>query len=109
MCCVHLLAQENSIEIKARLDVNDDLIHIDQKIIYFNTSTSSISELYLHNWGNSFTDNNTPLAKRFIEDYKNDFYFSKDQDKGFSYIKNVTVNNKRVVFKEKKSILILLK
>ncbi len=102
MCCVHLLAQENSIEIKAKLDVDDDLIHIDQKIIYFNTSTSSISELYLHNWGNSFTDNNTPLAKRFIEDYKNDFYFSKDQDKGFSYIKNVIVNNKRVVFKEKK-------
>ncbi len=99
--CFKITAQKNTVDIKATLDVKNDLLHIQQKIIYFNKSTSSTTEFYLHNWGNSFINNNTPLAKRFIEDYKNDFHFSKDKDKGFSYIKNLTVNNKPVTYKEK--------
>ena len=102
LCNFKVTAQKNTVNIKAVLDVKNDLLHIQQKTVYFNTSNSIISELYLHNWGNSFIDNETPLAKRFIEDYKNDFSFSKDKDKGFSYIKNLTINNNQVTYKEKK-------
>ncbi|TDQ23978.1 gluzincin family metallopeptidase [Tenacibaculum caenipelagi] len=103
LCCLKITAQVNSINIKAKLDVKNDLLHIQQKTVFFNQSSTNLKKLYLHNWANSYIDNETPLGKRFIEDYKNDFYFSKDNDRGFSYIKNLAINYKLVPFKEKKN------
>ncbi|CAM1350259.1 gluzincin family metallopeptidase [Tenacibaculum crassostreae] len=103
LCYFNTIAQENSVDIKATLNAQKDLLHIQQQTVYFNRSSSNLSKIYLHNWANSFIDNKTPLAKRFIEDYKKSFHFSKDNDRGFSYIKNLTINSERVLFKEQQN------
>ncbi len=101
--CLHTTAQTNSIEINAKLDVENDLLHIQQKTVYFNNSSSNLTSFFLHNWANSYKNNNTPLGKRFIDDYRKDFYFSDVKDRGYSKIKNLTVNFEQVSFKEKKN------
>ncbi|CAM1373097.1 Aminopeptidase [Tenacibaculum litopenaei] len=86
--------------IKANIRLIDSLhrFQIQQKITFYNTSDTLLTQLYLHNWGNSFKDDNTPLAKRFIEDYQKEFHFSTSKDRGYSNIKNLAVNYQQVPF-----------
>lgn len=92
--------QTNTIHIKAELDTINHRIQIQQKIVYFNNSNVELDKIYLHNWSNSFKGNETPLGKRFIEDYKKDFYFSKEKEKGYTIIKSIKTGESNLVFKE---------
>ncbi len=68
--------------------------------MYHNTSKNSLTSIFLHNWSNSFKNNNTPLGKRLIKDYKKDFYFADDKDRGYSKIHTLTSNNQELDFQE---------
>ncbi|WGH76878.1 aminopeptidase [Tenacibaculum tangerinum] len=103
LCCYTITAQENAIKIKAKLNSESDLIQILQTTTFHNHSSVNLNTIYLHNWANSFKNHNTPLAKRFIEDYKKNFYFSKEKDRGYGKIKNLTVNFQNVSFSELKN------
>ncbi|APZ46620.1 aminopeptidase [Polaribacter reichenbachii] len=93
-------AQENTITIKATLDTNKDELLINQEILFINTSDSILSNIYLHNWANSFRDRKTPLSKRFIKNYRKDLYFAKEEELGKTTIKNLTVNFETTQFYE---------
>ncbi len=103
MSCYTITAQTNSIKIDAKLDDEKDLLHINQKTVYYNNSSDTLKTFFFHNWSNSYKDKNTPLGKRLIEDYKKDFYFSKEKDKGFTKIHEITVNNKKATFNVKEN------
>jgi len=98
-----VFSQENAINIKAILDTEKDVIKIQQEIIFHNTSDSILTNIYLHNWANSYRDRKTPLSKRFIEDFKKDLYFAKEKDLGSTTIKSLSVDFENVNFKEVKN------
>ncbi len=100
MFCCALLAQENSISIKANLNADKDEMIVKQEIVFFNTTDSILKNIYLHNWPNSFRDRKTPLSQRFIKDYRKDLYFSKQSKLGKTTIKNLTVDFENVNFTE---------
>jgi hypothetical protein len=95
-----LLSQQNSISIKSKLDPKEDQLKIQQEIIFHNTSDSTLTSVYLHNWANSYRDKKTPLFKRFIKDFKKDLYFAKEKELGSSTIKSMTVDFESSNFKE---------
>ncbi len=88
-----MISQEHNIKIKAKLDTLNHTLDIQQKIVFYNKTQTALQDIYLHNWANSFKGNNTPLGKRLVEDYKKDFYFSDDEDKGYSKIHSLKSNN----------------
>ncbi len=98
--CSCFLGQENSISIKADLDVDKNEILIKQEIVFVNTTGTILSEIYFHNWPNSFRDKNTPLSKRFILNYRKDLYFAKTDKLGKTDIKNIAVDFENVAFNE---------
>ncbi|CAL2103744.1 M1 family metallopeptidase [Tenacibaculum sp. 190130A14a] len=81
--------------------MNDDqqTLFIQQNTLFYNNSKDTLTSVFLHNWANSFKNNDTPLGKRFMEDYKKNFYFSKDKDKGYTKINNLSVNFEPTAFK----------
>ncbi|WP_159950815.1 gluzincin family metallopeptidase [Polaribacter septentrionalilitoris] len=95
--------QENSINIKAELDDDNDILKIQQEVIYYNNSDSILNSIYFHNWPNSYRDRKTPLSKRFIEDYRKDLYFAKKEDLGHTIVKSISVDFENVSFKELKN------
>jgi hypothetical protein len=97
-----IVAQENSIDIKVTLDDKNDVLNIQQKIVYYNTSNKELKSVFLHNWPNSFKNRKTALSKRFIEAYQKNLYFAKKKDLGFSDIKNISVNFETVDYSELK-------
>ncbi len=72
--------------------LNDDLhqLEIQQELTFVNTSADSLSEIYLLDWANSFSDKTTPLGKRFSEDYLRRFYFAKPEERGHTTIHKLT-------------------
>lgn len=104
-----ICAQTNSIRINAILDEKNDVLKIQQELVYYNNSKQALGEIYLHNWANSFKDKNTPLTDRFIEDYDKSLYFAKENERGFSKILNLTVNYKSVQFTTEKNAVDIIK
>ncbi|TVZ55705.1 hypothetical protein OD91_0970 [Lutibacter sp. Hel_I_33_5] len=95
-----IVAQQNTISIKASLKTEKDVVDILQKIIFYNNSDSTLTKIYLHNWANSYKDRETLLSKRLIDDYNKSFYFSKEEERGYSKIINLSVDYKTVLYKE---------
>ena len=95
-----VFGQQNSIVIEANLVPEEDILEISQEIIFFNDSNTILEEIYLHNWANSYRDKNGPLTNRFIEDYNKSLYFAKKEERGYSEINTLFINNKTVGFKE---------
>lgn len=92
--------QEHKITIEAQLDDTNDILQINQSIIYHNTSDSTLNHIFLHNWINGYKNNKSPLARRLIEDYDKSLYFAKQKDRGYSTIKNLTIDYEKVKFFE---------
>ena len=92
------MAQKNTIDLDVVLDSKKDILNISQKIVYHNTSSQELNEIYFHNWPNSFSSNKSPLNQRLLDDFKKDFHFAKDHDKGFTKIETIKVNNQKVTF-----------
>ncbi|WP_334058969.1 aminopeptidase [Polaribacter sp. P097] len=98
--CVACFSQQNAIKIKASLNPLENQILVQQEIIFYNSSDSILSNIYLHNWANSFRDRKTPLSKRFIKDYNKNLYFAPAYKLGYSNIKNLSVDFENIFFKE---------
>lgn len=98
--CLFSQAQQNTITIKSKLNIAKSELFIKQELIFINTSDSILSNIYLHNWANSFRDRKTPLSKRLIKDFRKDLYFAKKENLGKTTIKNLALNYENAKFKE---------
>ena len=93
-------AQENKISIKSTFNPEKDELLIQQEIVYYNTSDSILTNIYLHNWANSFRDRKTPLSKRLIKDFRKRLYFANEKELGKTTIKNLSVDYVSIAFLE---------
>ena len=100
---------QNTIDLKATFDVENRKIKISQTIQYQNTSSNTLQDIYLNDWSNSYSTKNTPLAKRFAEEYKNDFHFAKNEDRGYSVITSLQQDNVDVSHKRLKDSIDIVK
>ncbi len=92
LASIKMLAQENSTHIKALLNTDKKLLQIQQEIVFFNDSDSTLNKIILHNWANSFKNRKTPLSRRFIENFNKELYFAKESELGYSKINNISSN-----------------
>ena len=80
---------QHSTELKIRVNENENKIEIQQNLIYFNSSKDTLYSLVLNDWNNSFSSKNTHLADRFSDEFIRSFHLAKDEDRGFTEIKNI--------------------
>jgi len=92
--------QEHEISIEAQLDDKENILQINQRIIYHNNSDSTFTEIYFHDWANGYKNIKAPLSRRLIEDYDKSLYFASEKDRGYTAISNLTVNFETVSFFE---------
>ncbi|MEI6865383.1 M1 family aminopeptidase [Flavicella sp.] len=94
--------QNSKITIKAILLPDVDQMAIQQKINYVNKSGTTLQNIVLHNWPNSFKNKKTLLAKRMLENFKKSLYFSDSIERGNSDIRRVSVNFSPVKYQKYK-------
>ncbi|TDE53486.1 aminopeptidase [Flavobacterium sp. GT3P67] len=86
---------------KAELNAENKTLKIQQQIIFFNQSDDTLTSIVLNDWNNAFSNKNTPLAKRFSDEFFRGFHLAKEEERGST--KNVTILavNKSVLFWER--------
>ncbi|WP_296384852.1 metalloprotease [Winogradskyella sp.] len=83
------LASQNRMDINAIVDVETKTISISQTIIYKNETDDTLSEIYLNDWNNSYSTKETPLAKRFEEEFSTKFHLAKSEQRGYTLVTSI--------------------
>jgi len=68
-------------------------LNIKQDITYHNTTNDTLVSIVLNDWNNAFADKNTPLARRFSDEFYRGFHLAKAVDRGKTTIINLTETN----------------
>ena len=90
---------QNKIDIDAIVDVETKTISISQTIVYKNESNTTLNDIYLNDWNNSYSTKSTPLAKRFEEEFSTKFHLAKSEQRGFTLVTSITDDGKELDFK----------
>ncbi len=78
------------------VDTKTHILNIKQEIDFLNTSTDSISEIVLNDWNNAYADVNTPLARRFSDEFYRGFHLAKEEERGKT--SNLSIFSKEHLF-----------
>ncbi|MBB4802392.1 hypothetical protein HNP37_002465 [Flavobacterium nitrogenifigens] len=68
-------------------------LNLKQDITFHNTSNDSLDSIVFNDWNNAFVDKNTPLAKRFSDEFYRGFHLAKAVDRGKTTILSLTDEN----------------
>lgn len=74
-------AQHHS-DIKAELNAQNKTLDIRQEITFFNQSNDTLTSIVLNDWNNAFSAKNTPLGKRFSDEFYRGFHLAKEEERG---------------------------
>ncbi|MEO6175711.1 MAG: aminopeptidase [Flavobacterium circumlabens] len=82
-------AQHHS-KIEAAVNFELKTLNIKQDLTFYNTSNDSLDSIVLNDWNNAFSNKNTPLAKRFSDEFYRGFHLAKAEERGNTTILNLT-------------------
>lgn len=68
--------------LSAELLPEGNILLIKQELIYHNSSDFTLYKIVLNDWNNSFSEKNTPLAKRFSDEHYRGFHLASSKDRG---------------------------
>jgi len=76
-----------------RYDSLTGIIHVDQKIVLKNNSSTPLDTLLLLNWANAYHSKNTALAQSIIENYDLNFHFTRKKNRGYIQVDSISFND----------------
>lgn len=79
---VKLFAQQNIIDIRAKLSPDYQTLNISQDLLFYNTSDAPLKQVKLLNWIAAYKKTGTSLAFRKLENRSKDLYFAAEKDLG---------------------------
>jgi len=85
-------AQQNTV-VKAKLDPDSKTIIVEQQIDFTNTSEIALDSLFINDWNNAYSEKNTPLGKRFSDEFVRSFHLAKQQDRGSTIVTSIKTQN----------------
>jgi len=81
-------AQHHS-QMFVEVSAEDKTLNIQQELTFFNESNDTLTSLVLNDWNNAYADVNTPLARRFSDEFYRGFHLAKEDERGST--KNITI------------------
>ncbi|MDR7212149.1 hypothetical protein J2W48_004106 [Flavobacterium piscis] len=79
---------QSKMEVAVNLELKT--LNVKQEIAYHNTSKDTLTTIVLNDWNNAFSDKNTPLARRFSDEFYRGFHLAKAEERGSTTILNLT-------------------
>lgn len=75
------------------VDIPNKTLTVDQEIIFINATNDTLKDFVLNDWNNAYSDKNSPLGKRFSDEFIRSFHLAKDSERGRTIISSVTDQN----------------
>ncbi|WP_154343751.1 aminopeptidase [Flavobacterium sp. LC2016-23] len=89
-------AQHRS-KIEAAVNFELKTLNVKQDLTYYNTSNDSLDSIVLNDWNNAFSNKNTPLARRFSDEFYRGFHLASTEERGNTTILNLTDSDESAV------------
>lgn len=79
-------------KIRADILTSEDLktLTVTQTITFENKSGKALNSIYLYNWLNAFSDKESPLAKRYAQEFVRRFHFASTSERGGTTINSLS-------------------
>lgn len=84
-----LAGAQHRVTIRAQYDAECHTFDVDQQVVFKNTSADTLRALVFNDWNNAYSDKNTPLARRFSDEFKRAFYYAKAEERGYTQISHI--------------------
>nr|WP_284651613.1 aminopeptidase [Flavobacterium buctense] len=68
---------------------NAKTLNVIQELTFYNQTNDTLSHIVLNDWNNAYSNKNTPLAKRFSDEFERSFHLAEDKERGKT--DNITV------------------
>jgi hypothetical protein len=81
---------QNNSHIVVELNSEKKILVVQQKIVFQNQSQDALSSIVLNDWNNAYSNKNTPLAKRFSDEFYRGFHLAKEEERGSTTILSLT-------------------
>jgi hypothetical protein len=92
LASVKQYAQHHSRMTVALNPVNKTL-NIEQEIIFWNQSDDTLATIVLNDWNNAYSNKNTPLGKRFSDEFYRGFHLATEEERGSTTNLNILDEN----------------
>jgi len=92
MFSVQIHAQHRN-TMQVQVNPETQVLKVKQEIVYHNRTNDTLREFILNDWNNSYSAKNTPLAKRFSDEFVRAFHLAKDSERGSTTIYSITDGN----------------
>ena len=92
MTSVKQQAQHHS-KMTVELNTENKTLLIKQEITFFNESNDTLKSIVLNDWNNAYSNKNTPLAKRFSDEFYRGFHLAKEEERGSTSNLIITTTN----------------
>ena len=89
---------QTSIQVFATFQPDKNRMLVEQKILIENQIQQPILKIYLNDWNHSFSGKDTPLAKRFSDEFIRNFHLSKNSEKGFTSLKSLEIKEQEITW-----------
>lgn len=76
------IQQKVDYQIQATLDDKNHRLECFWQIEYYNNSTDTLRELFIHLWPNAYRSQETEFAKQVLQNKQKDFYYSVKSERG---------------------------
>ena len=80
--CSNQAISQNKYNISVSLDTLSNTLRIDQQMLFVNPSNDTLNHIYLNDWTFAYTNKNTPLAKRFADEFDRSLHLAKKKERG---------------------------
>ena len=87
-------AQHHS-KMTVELNTENKTLLIKQEITFFNESNDTLKSIVLNDWNNAYSNKNTPLAKRFSDEFYRGFHLAKEEERGSTSNLIITTTNQQ--------------
>jgi len=73
---------QHNIKMDAEINNEEKSAYVKQEISFFNQSDDTLSSIILNDWNHAYSDKNTPLAKRFSDEFVRNFHLANENERG---------------------------
>ncbi len=73
------------------------ILFVNQELTYFNQSTQTLNSIVLNDWNNAYSAKDSPLGKRFSDEFIRTYLIAPEKDRGATYDLKITDNNKKTI------------
>lgn len=74
-------AQHHS-KMSVAVNMDAKTLTIDQEITFYNQTNDTLTTIVLNDWNNAFSEKESPLGKRFSDEYYNKFHLASEEERG---------------------------